>query len=81
MPYLNKNIYKIDEAHNIADFNQAIEKAREWDYSYEKDHKVPTGVFYQTERPTFESQWPQLKRPWYVIDRKVNWDNITREFK
>ncbi|MBI2626375.1 MAG: 2-oxoacid:ferredoxin oxidoreductase subunit beta [Candidatus Nealsonbacteria bacterium] len=81
VPYLNKNTYKLDEAHNISDFNQAIEKAREWDYSYEKDAKVPIGVFYETERPTFESQWPQLKTPWHAIDRKINWDNITREFK
>jgi len=81
VPYLSKNAYKLDETHDISNFGQAIEKAREWDYSYEKDAKVPIGVFYQTERPTFESQWPQLKQPWHTIDRKPNWDNITREFK
>ena len=81
VPYLNKNAYKLDEAHDTANFNQAVEKAREWDYSYEKDARVPIGVFYETDRPTFESQWPQLKQPWRTIDRKVNWDNIIKEFK
>lgn len=81
VPYLTKNIYKIDESHNISDFNRALDLAREWDYSYEKDAKVPIGVLYETERSTFESQWPQLKQPWHTLDRKINWDNITREFK
>ena len=81
VPYLNKNVYKIEETHNAGNFSQAIEKAREWDYSYEKDTKVPIGIFYETDRPTFESQWPQLKHPWHTVDREVNWDNITREFK
>lgn len=81
MPYLNRNIYKIDETHDVGNFSQAVEKAREWEYSYEKDAKVPTGVFYETNRPTFESQWPQLKRPWHTVDRKINWQNITKEFQ
>lgn len=81
LPYLNKNVYKIDETHDVGNFIQAIEKVREWDYSYEKDTKVPIGIFYKTECPTFESQWPQLKQPWHTIDRKINWDNITGEFK
>ena len=80
MPYLNKNVYKIAETHNISDFNQALAKAREWDYSYEKDSPVPVGVFYQTSRPIFESQWPQLKTPWHTIDKKTAWSKITREF-
>ena len=80
LPYLSKNVYKIDKTHNISNFSQALEKAREWDYSYEKDAKVAVGVFYETERPTFESQWPQLKTAWHTIDRKVDWPNIIREF-
>lgn len=81
LPYLNKNIYKLDETHNIGNFSQALERAREWDYSYEKDSKVPIGIFYEAGRPIFESQWPQLKTAWHSIGRKINWDNITREFK
>ena len=79
--YLNKNVYKLDNTHDASNFNKALEKAREWDYSYEKDTKVPIGLFYETKRPAFESQWPQLKRPWYNIKREVNWHNVINKFK
>jgi len=79
--YLNNNVYKIDQSHQASDLNRALAKAREWDYSYEKETKVPVGIFYQTMRPVFQSQWSQLKKPWYKIDRKTNLSNITGEFK
>ncbi len=81
VPYLNKNVYKIEETHDIGNFSQALAKAREWDYSYEKDSKVPIGVFYQTSRPIFESQWPQLKKAWYTVKRKPDWAKMIKEFK
>jgi 2-oxoglutarate ferredoxin oxidoreductase subunit beta len=81
VPYLNKNVYKIEETHDVKNFDHALEKAREWGYSYEKDQRVPVGVFYQRKLPTFESQWPQLKQPWCTLDRKIDWSNIIREFK
>ena len=77
--YLNKNVYKLSES--ALDFQAALAKAREWDYSYDSDAKVPLGIFYQTKRPTFESQWPQLKKPWQFARRKINWSKITQEFK
>ena len=80
-PYLSKNIYKIDESHKKESFGQAMAKAREWDYSYDKDVKVPVGVFYQISRPVFQFQWSQLKQPWHTIDRKPNLSNIIGEFK
>lgn len=81
VPYLSKNVYKIDESHKTDDFNLALEKAKEWDYSYEKDVKVPIGLFYQTSLPVFQSQWSQLKQPWYKVDRKINLSKIIGEFK
>jgi len=78
IPYLQKNIYKM--SHDTSDFKTALEKAREWDYCYDKDQKVPTGVFYESERPAFESQWPQLKNPWHKIKREINWQNAIKEF-
>ena len=79
--YLSKNVYKIDESYRADDFSQAIEKVKEWDYSYEKDSKVPIGVFYQVSRPVFQAQWSQLKQPWHRVDRKPNLSNIIGEFK
>lgn len=81
LPYLNKNVYRMEETRDTGNFDDGLAKAREWDYSYEKDTKVPIGVFYKTQRPTFESQWPQLKTPWHTVDRKVDWQNLTKEFK
>lgn len=80
-PYFNKNVYKIEETHDTGNLNQALERAREWDYSYEKDTKIPIGIFYETNRPIFESQWPQLKKPWHTLKRKPDWSKITEEFK
>lgn len=80
-PYFRKNIYKLAEEHNVADFKKALEKASEWDYSFEKDNKVAIGVLYKKIKPTFEGQRQQLKKAWHNIDRKPNWDNIIKEFK
>ncbi|MDP3991140.1 MAG: thiamine pyrophosphate-dependent enzyme [Candidatus Nealsonbacteria bacterium] len=80
LPYFNKNVYKL-ENHDVTDFASALTRAREWDYSYEKDVKIPVGIFYKKERPVFESQWPQLKGAWSTIQRKINWQNVTKEFK
>jgi len=79
--YLSKNIYKLDGAHKKEDFNQAMSRAREWDYSYDKESRVPVGIFYQVSRPVFQSQWSQLKQPWHTIDRNVNLSKIVRDFK
>ena len=81
IPYFQKNVYKLGESHDTQNLERALQKAREWDYCFNKDQKVPIGIFYQTERPTFESQWPQLKKPWYVIQRRINWQNVIKEFK
>ncbi len=78
IPYLQKNIYKM--SHDISDFKAALEKAREWDYCYNEDQKVPIGVFYKSKRPTFGSQWPQLKKPWHKVERKIDWKNAIKEF-
>lgn len=81
IPYFQKNVYKLDGQHNPADFPKALEKSREWDYCFDGDKKVAIGVFYQKGRPTFESHWPQLKKPWHQVQRKINWQNVTKEFK
>lgn len=81
IPYLQKNVYQLDKDHQVVNFKKALEKAHEWNYSFNKDSKVPTGVFYKKLKPTFEGQWPQLKKAWHSIDRKPVWNNIIREFK
>ncbi|MFH1820794.1 MAG: thiamine pyrophosphate-dependent enzyme [Candidatus Nealsonbacteria bacterium] len=81
IPYFQKNVYKLDEQHDAGDFNQALTRAQEWDYSFSQDKKVPIGIFYQKEKPTLESQWSQMKKPWYLVQRKKDLKNATKEFK
>ena len=50
-PYKDK-IYKLEE-HNKGNFEEAMKKAREFDYS-KVGEKIPTGIFYQEEREVFE---------------------------
>ena len=80
VPYLNKNVYEI-QGHDEGSRELALGKAREWDYSYDEDKKVPIGVFYETQRPVFDDQWPQLKKPWHKVKRDINWQNAVKEFK
>ena len=81
IPFFQKHIYKLGKDYNVSSFEKALEKAREWDYCFKDDSKIPIGIFYQKERPIFEENWPQLKKPWYTLERKINWENIIGEFK
>ncbi len=81
IPYFQKNIYKLDKKHDTSDFERALKKAGEWDYCFKNNNKVAIGVFYQKRKATFEKQWPQLKKPWYTIKRKIDWEKTIKEFK
>lgn len=81
IPFFQKHIYKLDKDYDTSNFKDALQKAREWDYCFKDNSKIPIGVFYQEERPTFEENWPQLRKPWYTVKRKINWRRIIGEFK
>ncbi len=49
--YYDKRVYELKD-HNPADYNQAENKIREWDYN--KDAPIALGVFYKKDAPTFE---------------------------
>jgi 2-oxoglutarate/2-oxoacid ferredoxin oxidoreductase subunit beta len=46
--------------HDKSNYEQAMKKAEEFDYNIAK--KIPTGIFYQANKPVFEDQFPQLKK-------------------
>lgn len=50
--YKNK-IYKLGKEHDKNNFEQAMKKALEFNYS-EIGEKIPTGIFYQVTKPVFE---------------------------
>jgi 2-oxoglutarate/2-oxoacid ferredoxin oxidoreductase subunit beta len=53
-----QRVYKLDASHNPSDRTAALAKAFEDTFSnYER---IPIGVFYKEERPTYEDQTPQF---------------------
>lgn len=79
IPYFQKNVYKLDQAHDKVSFGQALKKALEWDYCFDKDKPIPIGVFYQVQKPLFEDQLPS-KKPFYQAERQINKEEILKEF-
>ena len=55
-PWFRERVYKLeDERHDPSDFRLVIEKAFEWGV------RIPLGLFYKVERPTYEDQEPALR--------------------
>jgi 2-oxoglutarate ferredoxin oxidoreductase subunit beta len=54
--WYKERVYEIpgDGSYNPEDFHQAMDKAREW------GSRIPIGVIYRQDRPTYESQWTAL---------------------
>ncbi len=52
--YYDKRVYELKE-HNMQDFNQALNKIREWDYN--SDSPIALGTLYKKEAPTFEESF------------------------
>ena len=73
--YIGKRIYRIKPMK----FEQAIKKARQWDYSMSKKARIPVGVFYKERRPTLSEMFGA--KTWYKAHpkRKLNtgvWTNF-----
>ncbi|MFP4115982.1 MAG: thiamine pyrophosphate-dependent enzyme [Candidatus Aenigmatarchaeota archaeon] len=73
--FLEERMYKLEDTdHNPEDREEAMEKAREWDYNLE-DGKIPVGVLYKNRKPTLSDKNPQLKelkegdRGWWKVER------------
>lgn len=79
VPYFQKNIYKLDQNHNSVDLNSALEKAKEWDYCFDRAQKIPIGVFYKTEKPCLEDGFPQEK-VWHKVKRNSEWKKLIEKF-
>jgi len=53
--FYKQRVYKLeDEGHNPGDFTAAYQRALEW------GDRIPIGVFYAEERPTYEEGFPAL---------------------
>src|SRR3989338_7351764 len=56
-PWFRERVYRLEEnkPYDSSDFNLAIEKAFEW------GARIPIGLFYKVERPTYEDEEPALR--------------------
>jgi 2-oxoglutarate ferredoxin oxidoreductase subunit beta len=54
--WFRERVYNLQEkGHDVEDFSAAVARAIEWPTTGPED-KVPLGVFYKTQRPTYEEQ-------------------------
>jgi 2-oxoglutarate ferredoxin oxidoreductase subunit beta len=53
--FYQENTYFLDAAHDATNKEAAFKKALEWG-----PKQIPLGIFYKVERPTYESQLPQI---------------------
>jgi len=69
--WYKERVYKLEEeGHNVADKRKALEKALEW------GDRIPIGVFYKEERPTYRDGLPYLEgRP--LVKQKIKDVDIT----
>ncbi len=80
--YFKEHIYKLEETgHDTSNYEDALKRALEWDYCLNENVKIPIGVFYKVKKPTYGEQWPQLRKPFYMVKRKVNWEHVISEFR
>jgi 2-oxoglutarate ferredoxin oxidoreductase subunit beta len=55
--YFRQRVYKLENSnHDPTDFARAVEKSIEW------DPKIPIGLFYKTQKPTYEDLEPALRK-------------------
>lgn len=79
--WFRKRVYKLEESgHDTSDKKAAFEKANEdLETKYEK---VPIGLFYKEERPTYESELPQLKdKPLVEKELKADISKAVKELE
>lgn len=81
-PYFFQRVYKVEsEGYVPNNIQQALVKAMEWPthepIDPNKKERIPTGIIYQEERPTYEEQLPQLSsQP--LVNQPIDNINITK---
>lgn len=54
--WFRERVYKLDGTHDITNKAKAFERALEW------GNKIPIGLFYKENKPTYDSEEPVLKK-------------------
>lgn len=69
--WYNKRVYKLEEEkHDFTDIKKAFEKAEEW------GDRIPTGLFYKNDKPSYGDELPQIaKLP--LVEQRISNINIS----
>ncbi|OGN61524.1 MAG: hypothetical protein A3F40_04670 [Chlamydiae bacterium RIFCSPHIGHO2_12_FULL_27_8] len=67
--YYSQRVYEL-EKHDASNYSSAFQKIREWDYN--KDSKIPLGVFYKKEVCTFDSYYSQFDNVKIDLEKEIN---------
>jgi len=75
--YYETHMYKLEDVgHDPTNFNEALKKALEYDYTLREDAKIPVGIFYKESRITLHEG---LKvQPFYKITKELNLDVLNQ---
>jgi 2-oxoglutarate/2-oxoacid ferredoxin oxidoreductase subunit beta len=70
-PWFKERVYKLEDSnHDFSDFKAAMDKAFEW------GEKIPTGLFFQVRRSTYEEDEPVLKSGIPLVKRPLKRENL-----
>jgi 2-oxoglutarate ferredoxin oxidoreductase subunit beta len=56
--------YELDKDFDSSNKDNALEKIKEWDYENGEDKKIPIGIFYKKDKPSFEDNLLKDKNPY-----------------
>lgn len=73
--FFQKNTYWLDENYDSSNKTTAFEKAQEFG-----EGKVPLGIFYKEEKPTYESQLIQVSET-PLVEKPIVRENLDKLFK
>lgn len=73
--FYQDNTYQLDDKYDPTDKNAAFAKAQEWG-----EKSIPMGIFYKSDRQSYESQVPTLKSG-TLVSRTVEKRDVSELFK
>ncbi|MBI4355627.1 MAG: 2-oxoacid:ferredoxin oxidoreductase subunit beta, partial [Candidatus Omnitrophica bacterium] len=57
-PWFRERIYKLEQdGHDVGNYEDALKRSLEW------GNRIPIGLFYKVDRPTYEDDEPALQGP------------------
>jgi 2-oxoglutarate ferredoxin oxidoreductase subunit beta len=68
--WYGERVYKVDGQHDPSDWNKALMKATEW------GDRIPIGVIFKAERPTFDQLQPALQKG-PLVNQEIKPDRVT----